>query len=63
MTAPLLLPAHSFVRRELEGLFGARRWRWCVLNATVDLPSSPPPREARSHTDTQILIIVAGDKC
>lgn len=41
MTAPLLLPAHSFVRRELESLFGARRWRWCVLNATVDLPYLP----------------------
>jgi hypothetical protein len=43
MTAPLLLPVHSFVRRELEGLFGARLWSWCVLNATVDLTYPPPP--------------------
>lgn len=37
-TSPLLLPVHSFVGRELESLFGHRHWRWCVLNATVDLP-------------------------
>lgn len=60
MTAPLLLPLHSLVRRELEGLFGARRWRWCVLNATVDLPY---PQRGYSHTDIQILTIAAGDKC